>query len=65
MNDLVKYTGKIYLCGHPINMSLGLPGLTKKVREETKRDPRAKALYVFVNKNFERIKLFYWDRCLA
>lgn len=62
MSALVKYTGKIYLCGHAVNMSLGLPGLTKKVRDDTGRDPKEKALYVFVNKKFTRIKLFFWDR---
>lgn len=60
--ELIKHTGKIYLCGSPVNMSLGLPGLAKKVREETKRDPMDKAMYVFVNKKFTRIKLFFYDK---
>lgn len=60
--ELVKHTGKIYLCGSPTNMSLGLPGLAKKVRDETKRDPKEKAMYIFVNKKFTRIKCFFYDK---
>lgn len=50
----------IYLCGTPTDMRLGLPGLAAKVKNE-QRDPKEKAMYIFVSRDFKRIKLFYWD----
>jgi len=62
MNEIVKTSNTpIYLCGAPTDMRLGLPGLEKKIKDETKRDPKKRGLYVFVSKNFHRMKLFYWD----
>lgn len=60
--ELVEFSGKIFLCGQPTSMVYGLPGLAKKVRTEAKRDPKDGNLYVFVAKDFRRIKLFYWDK---
>lgn len=50
----------IYLCGAPVDMRYGLPGLAKKIEDE-QRDPKERAMYVFVSRNHRRIKLFYWD----
>lgn len=62
MKELIQTPSKIFLCGSPVDMRLGLPGLAKKIRTETKRDPKEEALYVFVNNGFTRIKLFWWDK---
>jgi transposase len=62
MKDLIPTPAKIYLCGEPVDMRLGLPGLAKKVRADTNRDPREPALYVFINRTFSRVKLFWWDK---
>lgn len=64
MNELVTTHGKapIFLCGEATDMRLGLPGLQKKVKLEAKRDPFKLGLYIFVSKDFRRIKLFYYER---
>jgi transposase len=43
-------------------MRLGLPGLEKKIRTEAHRDPTKKGIYVFVSRDFSRVKLFFYDR---
>lgn len=50
----------IMLCAEPCDMRLGLPGLAKKVKAAGK-DPKGKELYVFVSRDYRRVKLFYWD----
>lgn len=52
----------IFLRGEATKMSLGLPGLAKLIEAETGDAPEEKALYVFVSKDFCRVKLFYWDK---
>lgn len=62
-NELITATAKkVMLYGQPTSMTLGLPGLLKKIESEIKGGMDKTALYVFVSKNFKRIKLFYWDK---
>lgn len=52
----------IFLCQQETDMRLGLPGLFKLVKQEAHRDPYKLGLYVFVNKDRKRLKLFWYDK---
>jgi transposase len=54
---------KVYLHREPIDMRRGRNGLAALVREGMQQDPFApEALYVFVGRRFDVLKILGWDR---
>jgi transposase len=53
---------QIYLHRAPIDMRKGRNGLAALVREVLKADPFGSALFVFVGKRYDSLKILGWDR---
>jgi transposase len=52
---------KIYLAVEPVDMRKHFNGLWALATEKLKEDPRLGAVFVFGNKDRDRVKLLYWD----
>lgn len=52
----------VYLHRLPVDFRKAINGLSLIVQEALLLDPYSNALFVFVNKSRNRIKLLYWDR---
>ena len=52
---------KIYLALEPVDMRKQFNGLWALAVEHLKIDPFQGALFVFTNKDRDRVKLLYWD----
>jgi len=54
---------KVYLHRQPIDMRTGRNGLAALVHEGMQQDPFApQALYVFIGRRFDALKILGWDR---
>ncbi len=51
---------KIYLAVEPVDMRKQFNGLWSLAEEKLREDPRLGALFVFTNKNRDRLKMLYW-----
>ena len=51
---------KVYLAIKPVDMRRSFDGLSILIQTEFKKDVMTGSLFVFCNKNRDRIKLFYW-----
>lgn len=52
---------KIYLAVEPVDMRKSFNGLWSQAEQKLREDPRQGALFVFANKDRDRLKLLYWD----
>jgi transposase len=52
---------RIYIALGATDMRKGFDGLCGLVIEQLKQDPLCGALYLFVNKRRDRMKVLYWD----
>lgn len=52
---------KVYLAVAPVDMRKQYDGLWAVAEQELKLDPFGGALFVFTNRERNRIKLLYWD----
>ncbi len=55
-------SGDIYLHREPVDFRKSINGLALIVEQEMKLSPMSSALFVFCNKNRDRVKALYWDR---
>ena len=53
---------QVYLCRTPIDFRKGMSGLSVLVEQELGLNPFAHALFVFVNRSRNKIKILYWHR---
>lgn len=53
---------QVYLCREPIDFRKSIGGLSVLVEQELALSPFASALYVFVNRQRNKIKVLYWHR---
>jgi transposase len=53
---------KIYLHRLPIDMRRGRNGLAAIAREAMQIDPFGGALFIFVGRRFDSLKILYWER---
>ena len=53
---------EVYLHRRPVDFRKAINGLALIVQEELNLDPYTNALFVFINKARNRIKLLYWER---
>ncbi|MDO8540259.1 MAG: IS66 family insertion sequence element accessory protein TnpB [Opitutaceae bacterium] len=52
---------KIYLAVEPVDMRKAFNGLWTVAEQKLREDPRNGAVFVFVNKDRDRLKMLYWD----
>lgn len=52
---------KIYLAVESVDMRKQFNGLWSMAEEKLQENPRNGALFVFVNKDRDRLKMLYWD----
>ncbi len=52
----------IYCATTPVDLRRSFDGLAAAAREVLGKDPRSGALFLFVNKNGDRLKALWWDR---
>ena len=52
---------KIYLAVEPVDMRKSFNGLWSQAEQKLREDPRQGALFVFANKDRDRLKMLYWD----
>ena len=55
-------SGAIYLHRESVDFRKSINGLALIVEQEMQLSPLAPALFVFCNKNRDRVKVLYWDR---
>ena len=53
---------KIFLCVTPTDMRKSFDGLSGLVTTVVQQDPLSGHLFVFRNRNRDRLKILYWDR---
>lgn len=53
---------KIHLCTIPTDMRRGFDGLSGMVQSLLEQDPLSGQLFVFRNRNRDKLKILYWDR---
>ncbi len=54
--------GGVYLCRAPIDFRKSIDGLSVLVEQELKLNPLGSALYVFTNRQRNKMKALYWHR---
>ena len=52
---------KIYLAVQPLDMRKQFNGLWAAAQEQLQEDPKSGAVFAFINKERNRLKLLYWD----
>ena len=53
---------KIYLCTTPADMRRGFDGLSSMAESLMNQDPLSGHLFVFRNRNRDKLKILYWDQ---
>ena len=53
---------RVYLHRAPIDMRKQRSGLAALVQEVIKVDPFSSAIFLFIGKRYDRIKILWWDR---
>lgn len=59
---MIPASVRIFVCTEPQDMRRSFDGLARAVREVLGEDPQAGALFCFVNKRANRLKILWWDR---
>ena len=53
---------RIFVCTRPADMRRSFDGLCGMAQSIMKHDPLSGALFVFRNRNRDRLKIMYWDK---
>lgn len=53
---------QVYLCREPIDFRKSINGISVLVEQALELDPFGGALYVFINRQHNKIKVLYWHR---
>jgi transposase len=52
----------VYLCRTPVDFRKQINGLSALVQAQLHLDPFSEALFVFINRSRNRLKILYWER---
>jgi transposase len=52
---------RIFVCTTPTNMNLSFDRLMGRAREIFEQDPFSGHLFLFMNRNRDRLKILFWD----
>lgn len=53
---------RVFVCAQPADMRRSFDGLCGMVEQIVQEDPLSGHLFVFRNRNRDRLKILYWDR---
>lgn len=53
---------QVYLCAEPVDFRKSINGLSLLVEHALNQDPFAPALYVFINRKRDKLKILYWEK---
>lgn len=61
---MISPTGslRVFVCVEPADMRRSFDGLCGMARDIMKQDPLSGHLFLFRNRNRDRLKILYWDR---
>ena len=61
---MISLTGslRVFVCTQPADMRRSFDGLCGMARDIMKQDPFSGHLFLFRNRNRDRLKILYWDR---
>lgn len=59
---MIPSSVRVFMCKEPQDMRRSFDGLARAAREVLGEDPQAGALFCFVNKRANRLKILWWDR---
>ena len=60
---MIKYSDvRIFLCTTPTNMNYSFDRLMGRAEEIFDQDPTSGHLFLFLNRNRDRLKILFWDR---
>lgn len=59
---MIPSTTRIFVCLEPQDMRRSFDGLALAAKEHLSEDPQSGALFVFVNKRCNRLKVLWFDR---
>lgn len=54
--------GEVYLCREPMDFRKSITGLSLIVEQHLALDPFAKTLYVFINRDRNKLRILYWEK---
>ena len=58
---MIPSTVRIFVCTEPQDMRRSFDGLALATQEVLHEDPQSGALFCFVNKRANRLKILWWD----
>ena len=59
---MIPAATRIFVCSEPQDMRRSFDGLSLAAQEHLREDPKSGALFVFVNKRKNRVKVLWFDR---
>jgi transposase len=59
---MIPASVRIFVCREPQDLRRSFDGLALATQQHLGQDPRSGALFCFVNKRFNRLKVLWWDR---
>ena len=59
---MLPNSAQVMLYHKPIDMRKGINGLSVMVADALRLDPGDGSIYIFYNKNYNKLKLLYWER---
>lgn len=59
---MIPASVRIFVCTEPQDMRRAFDGLALATRQVLGEDPQSGALFLFVNKRVNRVKVLWWDR---
>jgi transposase len=58
---ILTHSVKVCLATRPCDLRKSFDTLSTVVREQLREDPLSRKLFVFLNRNADRVKMLYWD----
>jgi len=53
---------QVFLCVEPVDFRKSITGLSLQVEQSLKLNPFSPALYVFINRKRDKLKILYWEK---